>query len=55
MGSKPHNFWVCMAIHVKCASRIAINESTNGEVYMVVKQLRIMHIKLKANHMKPQQ
>ena len=26
-----------------------------GEVYMVIKQSRIMHIKLKANHIKPQQ
>ena len=49
MGSSPHNFWVCMVIHVKCASRIAINKSTKVMVYMVVKQSRIMHIKLKAN------
>ena len=53
MGSKPHNFWVCMAIHVKCASRIAINEPTKVMVYMVIKQSRIMHIKLKANYIKP--
>ena len=53
MGSKPHSFWVCMAIHVKCASRIAINESTKVMWTWNFEQSQVMQIKSKANHTKP--
>ena len=38
----------CQVCFSDCNQRI-----NNGEVYMVIKQSRIMHIKLKANHIKP--
>ena len=40
----------CQVCFSDCNQRI-----NKGEVYMVIKQSWIMHIKLKANHIKPQQ